>query len=538
MAKRKEDAFFGFAEERTTLQQAKTVMEAAKHHDNELLPGYAMLSDRYEKLLKEMNKVLLISDRQSNALIRMEAEMKTLLDNVGQGFLTVDGSLKVQRQTSSECQRLFDRKISGLNVTELLWPDDQSMRDKAESLLLSAMVEDSSSFLDELPAECDLGGKKLRLDYKKIQVPFTTEQVRIMIVMTDVTEQRKSQKRLEYMSSHDPLTGLWNRGHVDRWMDHNGKGSERPFSLIMADMNGLKLVNDVFGHLLGDELLLKAAQILLSVFGEKAICARWGGDEFLILLPNTDREECLGLIDRLDEACQASDGKPIKISMSVGAATSSRPQDEYAQLFLHAEKEMYKKKMLESRDSRKRLMENISDTMYEQGIEDPRHVERIATLASELAERMGIPPQSPQMNMLKMLARLHDVGKIAIPQELLANEEELTPEQWEVVRNHSEIGYRLAFSLGEPALAEAILSMQEHWDGTGYPYGLKHDQIPEFSRLLAVVDAYDVMTERKPKPNRTPLSREKALKKLLEGSGSRFDPQVVAEFVLHMERKE
>ncbi len=179
------------------------------------------------------------------------------------------------------------------------------------------------------------------------------------------------------------------------------------------------------------------------------------------------------------EAFEDSEPSPIKISMAVGTATLTHPEENFSELFLRAEKEMYKRKLIESRSVRKKLIEDISETMYASGIEDPAHIARITDMALGLAERMDIPRHSPQMGMLQKLASLHNVGKIAIPKDILLYPGELTAYQREVVQTHSEIGYRLVFSLGEPALAESILSLHERWDGNGYPHGIMKDQIPE-----------------------------------------------------------
>ena len=536
MGKRKRELEV-FAEERRAIVAARKELQASAHRDNELRAGYAAMVDRFEKLLRESEKIGNISDSQSLALKRMETELKSMLDNAGQGFLTVDGSLKVQKQSSAECKRILGRKLAGQPVAELLWPDHPDVREEAERLLtlMLAPGEDPKPIAKRLPASFERNGMQIRVEYKKIEKVPGTKEARIMLILTDMTEQRQSRERLEYLSTHDTLTGIYNRGYMERRMNKRD-GLAAPLSLIMADMNGLKLVNDVFGHLRGDELLVRTAQLLRDVFGSDALYGRWGGDEFLILLPGADADACAEKARLLNEACEATTPDPIKISMAVGTATSKAATTDYAQLFQQAEKEMYKKKLIESRIVRRKLVEDISETMYASGIEDPAHIQRLTKMATELAERLGVARNSAQMHLLQSLVKLHDVGKMAIPREVFRHEKSMTPQQWDVMRTHSEIGYRLAFSLGEPALAEAILAMHERWDGKGYPYGLQQEQIPEMSRLLALVDAYDIMTHRQ--TYRKPLTREEAIKEIMENSGTQFDPLVVEVFVSWMERTE
>lgn len=534
MGKRKKELEL-FAEERKSLLVARKELQLTKHADNELRPGYELLLERCEKFLREMNKVLNISDSQSLALMRMETELKSMLDNAGQGFMTVDRGLKVQKPCSSECKRILGRKIAGRSLTDLIWADDSEQRAFVECML-SRMLDEEEAF-DEcakrLPAFFEKDGMLVRIEYKKI-VKSEAGDSRIMLILTDMTEQQQSRERLEYLSTHDTLTGLYNRNFIDRWLSDTSKDLPLPLSMVMTDMNGLKLVNDVFGHLRGDSLLVRSAELLQQTFGPEAICARWGGDEFLVLLPDSDAKACADKVRLLNEACERTEPNPIKISMAVGAVSMTDRSQDYAQLFLQAEKDMYKKKLIESRNVRKQLIEDISGMMYASGIEDPAHIERVTAMAVELAGRLGITRNSSQMNMLILLSRLHDVGKIAIPREVFRHEAPLTDNQWDVMRTHSEIGYWLAFSLGEPALAEAILSMHERWDGKGYPYGLQREQIPEMSRLLAIVDAFDIMTHDQ--PYRKSVSKDEALGEIIENSGTQFDPLVVEVFVSWIEK--
>ncbi|WP_276354585.1 HD domain-containing phosphohydrolase [Cohnella caldifontis] len=537
MAKSSKD-YEAFGEELQTLYAARQELQEAEYAGNALRPGYERLSARYEKLLREMNKVLRISDSQSLALLRMESELSVLLDNAMQGFLTVDRTLKVQKPYSAECRRIFGGKIGGASVTELMWPDDPDTRAKVERLMermLSAQADESEvRYSDGLPNSFQRGGLRIRIDYKRIAMPEGTgDDPRIMLILTDITEQYKSKEQLEFLSTHDPLTGMFNRNYVEKWISDFGPGSPRPVSLIMADMNGLKLVNDVFGHLNGDQLLTRAGGIIRQTFGESAVCARWGGDEFLVLLPGADAEACAERIRRLREAFESADAAPIPISMAIGCATLADPgREEWGPLFQQAEKEMYKTKLLESRAIRKKLIAEITEAMYARGIEDRSHVSRLTALAEGLALRIGISPESPAMSTLALLAGLHDVGNIAIPQEVYRHDGPLAADQWDIVRTHSEIGYRLAFSLGEPALAEAILSVHENWDGSGYPYGLRGEQIPELSRLMAVVDAFDAMTHDR--PHRPAMTRESALAEIRLGAGSKFDPRLAEVFAAWM----
>ena len=523
-----------FREERQALLEAQREVKAARRQDNDLLSGYRKLCEKYEKLLREMRKVLHISDTQGLALFRLGIELSVLLDNANQGFLTIDRSLKVQKPYSRECRRIFGRPIGGIPLTELMWPQDPEMRTKMDELLrrMLDLQKDGggSESAGGIPDFFERDGMRIRIECKPIGTADGADEPRIMIILTDTTEQVRSREQLEFLSTHDPLTGLFNRNYAERWLSEYRMRDFAPLSMIVADMNGLKLINDVFGHLQGDEMLVRACSLIRRTFGEDAVAARWGGDEFLVLLPGVDEEGCARQVELLEAACARTEASPIQISMAIGSATMTSPLEDDRQLFLRAEKMMYKTKLAHSRDIRKKLIREITDWMYKQGIEDRGHVERIARLAEGLAERLHLPSNDWKTSTIGLLAQLHDVGKIAIPREAYRHGGKLDSEQWELIRTHSEIGYRLAYSLGEPALAEAILSIHENWDGSGYPYGLQGEQIPMLSRLIAVVDAYDVMIHDQ--SYRPAMSREAALEEIGKQAGSQFDPRMARTLVV------
>ncbi|TXK80041.1 diguanylate cyclase domain-containing protein [Paenibacillus sp. N3.4] len=529
----------GFESEIGILQQAKQQSLLDKHQTNELLTDYQKLMASYEKLLRATKKILYISDMQGMALKRCEDDIKALLNNANQGFMTFGRSGLIHKQFSHACQMLLKRKPNGMHVAELLWGDSAKTETQVRQILERLFKEEDEtlkgSILAELPQHVEVHERHLELSYKWIkQEDAETDSEVVMLVMTDVTDQLLSKAKADYLSFHDSLTGLYNRAYVESILAELFIEEQLPVSIVLMDMNGLKLANDVFGHQLGDRLLTQAASLIQASYGEKAIAARWGGDEFIALLPKTTATECAALISELQAMCLQQESYPIQVNMAIGSATVQHVGDPFHLFFNLAEKEMYKHKLIEGKHVRRSLMANINQAMYERQIEDRRHIERVGRLALELAHFIGIAPYSAQMNTLKLLIDLHDVGKVVIPLHILFQAGPLSEEEWEVMRTHSEIGYRMAISLGEPALAEAILAMHERWDGGGYPYGLREKQIPKISRLFAVVDSYDIMIHDQ--VYKKALTPEEALQEIAKGSGGQFDPRMAAAFLAYMER--
>jgi len=498
-----------------------------------LMAEYEKLLVEYEKLFKLAKKISAISDAQGLMLKRRETDIKSLLDHAKQGFLTFGDGLRVNRLFSKECVRIFGRGVAGLDVVELLFEAAPQDRERYRETLLEAFRADDwhgtgETLLSSLPAQTSIGDKTVVLEYKPIADETTDERL-VLLIVTDVSEKLASEERIRYLSSYDALTSLYNRSYAEPLLDRPIPPEQLPASLLVIDLNGLKLANDVFGHRTGDRLLARGARLLQNALGERATLARWGGDEFVALLPRTGARECDELVNRIRADCAASDIAPVKLSMAVGGATLSRPGESWSLAFAAAEKAMYKNKLLENKQVRIEMMRNVTEAMLEKGVERADHLERLSEQASAFAVEVGLAPGSQEWLTLQSLVRLHDVGCLALPVDVLLKPGPLDAEEWELVKSHSEIGYRMASSIGEWALAEAILGMHERWDGGGYPYGLSQEQIPFASRLLAIADAYDVMTHEQ--TYKSAVSAEAALREIEAQAGRQFDPLLAEAWV-------
>jgi diguanylate cyclase (GGDEF)-like protein len=308
--------------------------------------------------------------------------------------------------------------------------------------------------------------------------------------------------------------------------------SALPVGVIMADMNGLKLTNDVFGHQSGDKLLITAAQVLVNCCRKKDIVARWGGDEFLIIMPGSGSSVCERVCERIKQTCRRMEADPIEISVSLGYAALENLTADLLSLVSVAENMMYSNKLIESKDFRRKIILNMEQTLQTKCFEEPGHLQRLQTLAAQLARKLGMVDGSKEWDTLMMLATDHDIGKVTIPRAILGKSDPLEPGEWQIMKTHPELGYRMAESIGESLLAQAILAIREHYDGGGYPYGLRGEAIPLLARIIAIVDAYDVMTHDR--PYRSKRSPAEAAQELQRCAGRQFDPELTRLFLLDM----
>ncbi len=519
-----------FETELKVLERGKAHMENQNFIDHELRSQYEELLIHYEKLLKLSRKVFKISDAQGRALKKREAEIKSLLDNSSQGFLTFGENLLVHKEYSEECIRIFGQRIENKRITDLLCHDQLELRDKMTELLkcmFRQRSEGQHQALNELPQILFIHNKSISMEYKWMD--NGEEMDTMMIILTDVTDRLQSKAKLEYLSFHDSLTSLYNRAYVEKVLPQLMAPSFLPLSLVVVDMNGLKLTNDVFGHQKGDQLIVHVAQLLGSSCRSSDIISRWGGDEFLLLLPNTSEAEAQALMDQIKKNGKKVHTDSVEISVSLGAATKKQEKMTFEELLQIAEARMYKNKLKESLDFRQRIIHNLRHLLDQQCYIADGHAQRVLDMCLRFAGLKGMEPHSIELSQIGLLARLHDIGKISIPKEILGKEGPLTEEEWEIMKSHSEVGYRMAQSIGEPGVAKSILALHERWDGTGYPYGLAQDQIPLSARLVAIVNAYDVMTHDQVYKKKR--SQGQALSEIERLAGTQFDPELVRVFI-------
>lgn len=352
--------------------------------------------------------------------------------------------------------------------------------------------------------------------------------------LVDVTEQAMQEEKLRYMASHDVLTEVFNRNQFEEYLTQVDE-KPWPLGMVVFDVDGLKIINDAFGHQMGDRLLTAFSTKLKNYFPKPCLIFRIGGDEFTVMIPNADKEAITGAIENLTREISDLEDFPFTGSVSWGLSVNERGETSLPETFKQAEDLMYKRKLTETKSTRSDMLNSLVGTLQQKTHETRLHSERMENLAVEVGTRMGLSMH--EIENLRLLARLHDIGKIAIPDDILKKPGPLTPQEWVNMKRHSEIGYRIAINIREVAdVAEGILCHHEWWDGSGYPAGRKEDRIPVISRIISVVDAYDAMTNNR--VYRAAVSHEDAMEEIRRMRGTQFDPGVVDMLITFMEEKE
>jgi len=352
-------------------------------------------------------------------------------------------------------------------------------------------------------------------------------------LLAEIAERKRIEEQLRHLSMHDFTTGLYNRAYFSEEMHRLNIGRSHPIGLIMCDVDGLKMVNDALGHVAGDQLLSEAAKILRMGVREEDIVSRVGGDEFAILLPNSEPKDLKQIITRIrflvETYNQSNPSLPLSLSMGFAAAWDKASNMD--EIYKEADDNMYKDKLERRLCAHKSITHAFFHILEAKDYIKQGHTIRLRNMSTALAKAVDLPGES--INALKLLAEYHDLGKVGVSDLVLQKAGRLTPEERNEKQRHCEIGRRIAQSVPELApIADLILKHHEWWNGKGYPLGLRGEEIPVECRILAIADAYDAMTDNR--CYRSPISNEEALAELRKCAGTQFDESLVESFVAIM----
>ncbi len=494
-------------EQKMEISRRKLAEQEVLRLNTKLKNANALLEEELEKkelITNRLQKYKLLAENAHDAMLFFNHDGKILEVN--------DTALRIYGYTKDEFSHLslFDLRCaeSKANVIEQM--------EKADSG--GVLFETTHSRKDGTCFNVEVSSKGASFDNRRV----------LLGIIRDISDRKKAEDENRFISYHDQLTGLHNRRYYEEELKRLDTGRNLPLSLILGDINGLKLTNDAFGHMAGDKLIQLAADCLNRECREGDILARIGGDEFIFVLPNTDETKAEKIVNRIVTSTSEKIVGNVILSISFGWATKNVADEKMSDIFSQAEDFMYRNKLFESNSMKNNTIRFIIKSLYKRYHYEQSHAENVSKLSKNLAQAYGL--SADEVSKIEVAGLFHDIGKIGIDEKIIKKPGALSKNEWLEIKRHSEIGYQILSSVNEFSQTAAyVLAHHERWDGKGYPRGLKELEIPVASRIIAIVGAYDNMTHDS--CYREALSVEEALIELRNGAGCQFDPDLINVFI-------
>ena len=359
------------------------------------------------------------------------------------------------------------------------------------------------------------------------RIRFNQEDI-YMSTVIDISERKKAEEMMHYLNYHDQTTGLTNRHYYETNIDKYDREENYPLTLIKIDINGMKLINDAFGYEMGDTLVKRVVSLIKPIVYNSDMFCRFGGSDFIILYTKVQKPYIDIIMAQINHMMTNETIQNIKVSVSSAYAMKNTMDEDLNSILKKAEMRLSREKLIDTSSMLSRTIEIIMNSLYEKNSREMEHSKRVSYWCEKIAQRMNL--DSHIVSKLRIAGLMHDIGKIGIPDSILDKPERLTEEEFNLIRKHSEVGYRILSAANEfSEIADYILAHHERWDGMGYPKGLKGNDIPIYSRIISVADSFDAMTSDR--AYRKAMTINQAKQEIIKFSNIQFDPNVVKIFL-------
>ena len=456
---------------------------------------------------------------------------KTTLLSVGDGIIACDtfGKITVMNPVAEMLTGYTQEEAIGKLTEEVFYIVHEYTREVCENPVEKVLQSGEGIELEKHTMLISKDGQEYIIEDSIAPIKNKKgEMTGAVIAFRDCTEKDEKQKQIQHLSYHDYLTGLYNRRYVEEAVKRLDVERNLPFAYMVIDINGLKLTNDAFGHLMGDQLLKIVADALKDVCRADEIIGRMGGDEFAILLPGTNESQAHCIKERIKEAINKEKLDSIVVSVAVGYAVKTSQNQTMEMVIKNADNRMYKDKLRYGKTMRNETIEMVLRSINNKYDKEQIHTERVSQYCDVICQALRI--EDKEAYDIKIAGMLHDIGKIMVPPEILNKAGKLTDDEYEIIKQHPETGYQILKSVDEyMALSKMVLHHHERWDGKGYPEGLSGEEILLGSRIIGVADAFEAMTADRTYQRKK--TKEEALNELKRCSGTQFDPNIVEVFI-------
>jgi len=496
-------------------------------NDNSITKQFISEIGLLKKMIKEFETSEINFNKTENALKESEEKYNALVDTVPFGVLVLNraGIITFCNRRIIKFAGSPKEEIIGKHFTNLSFINAEDMPNYLK--IFSYALNGKRG----VPVEITSLDRKGNIFNGEMRYSLLKEDGKvksIQVTITDITNRKKAEKEIVYLRFYDSLTGLHNRAYFLEEIKRLDTERQLPLGFLIGDINGLKIINDTFGNDSGDKALIDVAKIIKRCCRSEDIIARWGEDEFTVLLPKTSNEYLKGIIKRIKAMCARNINKKSSFVFSMGSAVKENMTQDFKNIIRESEEEMYDNKKTEGKIISESSVLSIVKSLLETSLETKEHGKRIRMMVMNMGKVLKLSPG--KLKELSILSDIHDLGKIALPDDISSKNGGLNQDDWDIIRKFPEIGSNIAKSSAKFShLANYIYTHHERWDGTGYPRGLKGEEIPIISRIMAIADAYDVM--RTGRSYKKVKDQSQAVEELRRCRGGQFDPGLVEKFI-------
>ncbi len=461
----------------------------------------------------------------ANTLSKSEEQYRLLFNNVPAGIFHYDTFGIVQTCNETFCD------IIGSTFDVLIGLD---MKKLPNSGIVDALEISTKGFNGHYkgPYTSVTSGKELYVD-----VNFSTlrnlkgEIIGGVGVVQDLTEQVKKDEQIKTLQNTCPITGLQNRKIYEQHVFSDYFLDVHPLTFSLVSINNFQFIIDTMGYS-ASEQLLKDVSGILTTYIPKEYVYRIADRDFALVFPH-DLKNTGGIITKIQNKIKELDEYSASISVSIVEVLKESIEDDWREINRKARGLMYSAKLYATESITKKTIDLLMASLFEKSPREKIHSDRVSKTSILLASELGL--KQDQIDKVEISSVLHDIGKLNIDEAILEKKSSLTKREYEKVKSHTEVGYRILSSVDEyKEIAKIVLSHHERWDGLGYPEGLIGESIPLESRIISVCDSYDAMVNDR--PYRNALTEEKAVQELKDNAGTQFDPDIVKTFIQYLEK--
>lgn len=483
---------------------------------------------------KIIRKRVEIINIQFNDIIKVEEKLKLTFESVGDGVITIDeyGIIEFMNPIARELTGWSNDEAVGAPFENVFNIINENTREKTQNPVNLVYKTQKIVQLANHTLLISKDGTERAIEDTAAPIKDQNDKViGCVLVFRDFSFKKEKQKEIEYLSYHDQLTGLYNRRFFEEELERLDTKRNLPLSIVFGDVNGLKIMNDAFGHEIGDKVIKCVGDAIKNECRSDDIVARIGGDEFVILLPKTDKDSSGELVERIISKIENRKIMDINVSISLGWDTKYEENQSALDIMKNAEDYMYQKKILSTSSKRNAITTSILNSLLNKSPREKAHSKRVSLICESIGKAYSL--KEDDLLELKIAGELHDIGKIAIDESILSKTGKLSKSEFAQIKHHPETGYRLLSATSEfSSIADYVFEHHERWDGTGYPKGLKQDTIHWEARVIALADAFDYLISGKHYKRALSVEEaETAISEVKKNAGTHFDPDITRIFV-------